>query len=78
MEFTFRLRLLSRRNSSGSYPFEFVSETARGPDPPGIEEHALRGDGGKVRFVAEVPNRHQVTIPLFDITGGGPLKASCG
>jgi hypothetical protein len=32
--------------------------------------------GGKLRLVAEFPNRHPVAIALADITGGAPLKPS--
>jgi DNA-binding XRE family transcriptional regulator len=30
--------------------------------------------GGKLRLVAEFPNRHPVSIALADITGAAPLK----
>jgi DNA-binding XRE family transcriptional regulator len=30
--------------------------------------------GGKLRLIAEFPNRHPVTIALADITGAAPLK----
>jgi hypothetical protein len=30
--------------------------------------------GGKLRLVAEFPNRHPVAIALADITGATPLK----
>ena len=32
--------------------------------------------GGKLRLVAEFPNRHPVAIALGDITGAGPVKPS--
>ena len=32
--------------------------------------------GGKLRLVAEFPNRHPVAIAPADITGGAPLKPS--
>ena len=32
--------------------------------------------GGKLRLVAEFPNRHPVAIALADITGEAPLKPS--
>jgi hypothetical protein len=32
--------------------------------------------GGKLRLVAEFPNRHPVAIALADITGDAPLKPS--
>jgi hypothetical protein len=32
--------------------------------------------GGKLRLVAEFPNRHPVTIALADIIGAAPLKQS--
>lgn len=32
--------------------------------------------GGKLRLVAEFPNRHSVAIALADITGEAPLKPS--
>jgi DNA-binding XRE family transcriptional regulator len=34
--------------------------------------------GGKLRLVAEFPNRHPVTIALGDITGETPLKLRRG
>ena len=32
--------------------------------------------GGKLRLIAEFPNRHPVTIALGDITDGAPIKPS--
>ena len=32
--------------------------------------------GGKLRLMAEFPNRHPVAIALGDITGDGPVKPS--
>jgi hypothetical protein len=34
--------------------------------------------GGKLRLVAELPNRHPVVITLADITGEAPLKPRRG
>ena len=31
--------------------------------------------GGKLRLIAEFPNRHPVAIALADITGAAPLKS---